>query len=437
MKKEYRYKGQVVVASSKKEAIEMILAAVNINKDYLEKCCTEKGFDFSKVKKDSREFVEHLAKGVAIPPKIIDKFTNVLTLMNIKSDLKLLDRKFSDELHDAIVLNKDIPNLVVQKINSDAEPRDLKQFIEMQTKKNKSAFSLPPEDLEIWERVKVYKDFGNYRWVYAVDKNGKIVGFIPSRITSKTMNHCGNEPSKQSGDEYWELRDKDNKAYLTVILNKGEIQEAKSYGNQNNRMAADIVKYVEWFYKSDKVKGVGWRYDNGYATDKNFSVSTIASYDKDFMKWCEEHKPDLIGKNEKLICKYSKEDPKKLTEKYLKNPKAFGDNNWCIYLAAVGGKDKLPLSEDDIIQKLIFTKKLPLEVFGNADVALLSDRIQRAYVKTYGKEAFDTLFDIMKQVNAFYVDKPIIKLLLDRNPMVGRMLIEELPERKKKHYDIE
>lgn len=427
--------GQIITASSKEEAIE-IVAATNINKDYLQKVCTENNLDFQKVKEATKKFMTELQKGIQINPKVIDKFSNFLTLMNIKSDLKFLDKKFKEKLHDGILLNKDIPNLIIQKFNSDNEPKDVIDFIEGQNRKNKSVYSgLSPEDLAIWERVKVYKDFGEYRWVYAVDKNGKIASHIPSRITSKTMNHCGNEPTKQSGDEYWELRDKDNKAYLTVILNKGLIQEAKSWGNQANKLTSTIVKYVEWFYKSDKVKGVGHRYDYGYATDKNFSVSTIAAYDKSFMKWCEEHKPKLIGVNEKLILKNSKKDPKKLTEEYLKNPEKLGENNWCVYLAAVGGKEKLPLSEDDIIQKLIFKKKISLEVFANADIELITERIQKAFVKTYGYEAFKDLFEIMRQVNAFYVSPTIIKLFKDNNPMMYNMLLEELPERKIKHYE--
>ena len=297
-----------------KEYFEKQTVATNINKDYLQKVCIDCRIDFNVIRNSITTFIDELNKGVNINNKIVDKFKNFITLMYIKSNMQLFNDNFMNKLHDLIIIKPDTPNLILQKFNSLSKVKDFEGYINEQLMKETTGYTgLSSEDLKIWERVKIYKDFGEFRWVYAVDEKGKIVSYLPSRITAKTMNHCGNEPSKQPGDEYWELRDSNNKAYLTVILNNGLIQEAKSYGNQNSKYTSVIIKYVEWFYKSEKVKGVGYRYDNGYATDKNFSVSTITVYDPSFMKWCEENKPKLRGNNEKLIIKYSKMDPKKLT----------------------------------------------------------------------------------------------------------------------------
>lgn len=411
-----------------------IVEAVNINKDYLQKLAVQYKLDFNQAKTITNNFISELQQGITIPQNIKDKFANILTCINIKAELKFINDELLHKLHDGIINNSNLISMILQKVNSDTTPEQFSGIVDELIHKAKSVYKLSSEDLAIWERVKVYKDFGNYRWVYAIDKNGKIVGYLPSRITAVTMNHCGNEPSNQSGDEYWELRDASNRAYLTVIINDGLIQEAKSYGNKTSMFVKEIYKYVEWFYKSDIIKGVGHRYDNGYATDKNFGVNTISAVDPEFINWCKENKPALLGESEKAIIKFRNYSVDELTEMFIDDPNKFGKNNWSIYLAAIGGKEKLPLSEDDIIHKLIEPKKLPLANFSNADVELLAPKIQRAYVKFYGIDALTRLFDITKQVNSFNIDYNIVQFLFTKNQLKANMLIHTLPERKQKLY---
>ena len=83
---------------------------------------------------------------------------------------------------------------------------------------------------------------------------------------------------------------------------------------------------------------------------------------------------------------------------YLNNPNMFGKNHWTVYLMSIGGKENLPLTEDDIIYKLIKPHKLTLEVFSNADIELLTEKIQRAYIKFYVSKSLKTLIEITKQV---------------------------------------
>lgn len=411
-----------------------IVEAVNINKDYLQKLAAQYKLDFNQTKLITNNFIRELQQGITIPQNIKDKFANILTCINIKAELNFINDELLHKLHDGILNNSNLITLILQKANSDTTPEHFSSIVDELVHKVKSVYKLSSEDLAIWERVKVYKDFGNYRWVYAVDETGHIVGYLPSRITAVTMNHCGNEPSNVIGDEYWELRDNSNKAYLTVILNKGLIQEAKSYGNKTSMFVKEIYKYVEWFYKSNIVKGVGNKYDYGYATDKNFGASTIASVDPEFITWCKENKPALLGEPEKAIIKFRNYSVDELTEMFIDDPSKFGKNNWSIYLAAIGGKEKLPLSEDDIIHKLIEPKKLSLSNFSNADVELLTQRIQRAYVKFYGINALTGLFDIAKQVNSFNIDYNIIQFLFTKNQFKANMLMHMLPERKQKLY---
>jgi len=426
------------------EAISL-LEAVNINKDFLQRLCAANGLDFATVRNVARTFVEELSKGVTIPPSQKDRLSNLLAMLQAKSGGTLLGKDLLDRMHDAIVFKRELPGIILQKCNSDSTPEDFGRIIDGVMSQKKSGYhGLSPEDLEVWNRVKVYHEFPDgFRWVYAVNEKGNPVGFIPTRITVKTMNHCGNEPSNNSGDEYWELRDADGKAYLTVILNDGLIEEAKSYGNQNNVHIDQILPYVEWFYKSDAVKGVDSernggryrRYDAGYASDKNFTVSLISSKDPSFMQWCQENKPGLIGDTEALIIKYSKMDPRKVTEQYLADPGSFGMNNWTVYLASVGGKEHLPLSEDDIIQKLIMPGKLPLSVFANADISLITPKIQAAYVSRNGLSDLSTFIYIMQNVNQFYMARGIYKFMLANGlDTLANGFLRQLPPRKLKYY---
>ena len=119
---------------------------------------------------------------------------------------------------------------------------------------------------------------------------------------------------------------------------------------------------------------------------------------------------------------------------YLNNPSLFGKNHWTVYLTSIGGKENLPLTEDDIIYKLIKPHKLTLEVFSNADIELLTEKIQRAYIKFYVSKSLNTLIEITKQVNSFNIAYSIVQFLYAKNKLKTHLLLMSLPERKLKFY---
>jgi hypothetical protein len=104
-------------------------------------------------------------------------------------------------------------------------------------------------------------------------------------------------------------------------------------------------------------------------------------------------------------------------------------------MASIGGKENLPLSEDDIINKLILPGKLSLEVFANADISLVTPKIQAAYVNKYGIDVLLKFIHIMQNVNQFYLARGIFKYMMASglSSMVNTFL-EMIPPRKVKYY---
>ena len=127
-------------------------------------------------------------------------------------------------------------------------------------------------------------------------------------------------------------------------------------------------------------------------------------------------------------------DKKKITDMYLADPGKFGRNNWTAYLAAIGGKDSLPLSESDIINKLILPGKMPVEVFANADISLLTPKIQAAYVNHDGTDVLLKFIHIMQNVNQFYLARGIFKYMMANLPSMAKAFLEMIPPRKVKYY---
>jgi len=69
------------------------------------------------------------------------------------------------------------------------------------------ADKLSATELRRWNNVKTVMEFPDgFRWVVALNKDGSDeVGYMPSTITYKTMNHCGNAMVEE-GDKYCFLR---------------------------------------------------------------------------------------------------------------------------------------------------------------------------------------------------------------------------------------
>lgn len=415
-----------------------IFEAVSINKDFLLKAAgSPEALKEAKARVAtawSTAGMENVVRNGNMQQKLF----NFLYLMEIRKP-GFVDRDVLTKIHD-LAIHGSLDQKFLAKVNSDTKPEEagviLEQAIESAVQNSKPYPSLTPEEEKVWNRVKVYHEFPDgFRWVYALNSSGTVTGYIPSTITGKTMNHCGNQPSNRAGDEYWELRDASGKAYLTVILNgHGQIEESKSWGNQLNKYRQQILPYVKWLLKDRKVTGVGPRYNIGYATHMNFGVKDFIGDDPEFVDYVIENKPELIGNTESRILfwkgaiekgvigvedlkrayvskvprsKFLQEVPG--MEEYADQAKfklvdgkddppdsMFGANSFAVLCASCGEN---PFTEDELAD-LIRKKKLPLEVFSNYNIKLLTPRLQEEYVRSDARN-LDLLIEISNQVAAF------------------------------------
>ena len=456
-----------------------LLEAVNINKDFLIKeAGSPEHF------KEARDCVQGKWNAenmnAQLNQKAAQKVLNLLYLMEIRKP-GFTDTKKLHAIHDLYIHNM-LDTKFLNVVNSDTTPEQadqaLNNAVQHQVQQQKTYPDLSDEEEEIWNRVKVYHEFPDgFKWVYAVDSNGRIVSSIPSRVTSKTMNHCGNSPREGSDDQYWELRDADGKAYLTIILNKdGELEESKSWGNQVNKYRRQIQPYVKWFLM-DKVKGVGHRYDYGYSTHTNYGVKDFIGDDPEFINYVTEFKPALLGNTEEKILFWkgaveegvvtvdqlkemyvSKLSVSKLLDdakfkeyksssrfKYDKqgafySNSVFGSNRFEVLCASCG---ECPFTDAEL-KKYINSGDIELEEFVNYDIHLLTPEMQRAFV-AHDEDNYDTIIDLSEQVASFKVAEDLIDGLIDplRNGTNGayRKLLEYLkksnPPEKVHGYAVE
>jgi hypothetical protein len=427
-----------------------ILEATNINKDYLLHVAgsPEKLAD---AKNKVNEAWANASLANIIPAKLNQKVLNFTYLMELLQP-GFVDAEYIAQIHD-LAIQRSLEQRFINKVNSDTVPEQAKAILYSANadavQATKAYPGLTPEQERIWNRVKVYHEFPDgFRWVYAVDDNGCKIGYMPSSITSITMHHCGNEPSNQSGNEYWELRDARGKAYLTIILNDdGGIEESKSWGNQLNKYTDMILPHVKWLLKDRQVTGVGDRYNAGYAPHMNFGVKDFIGKDDEFVDYVVENKPQLIGKAEARVLflkgaidsgvlsvqdlknAYSEgmtiDDLKEMVpalseyeekarfklpdnEKGCSSSSIFGYNSYAVLCAACGGN---PFTKEELIS-LILAGKISLEVFASYDVHLLTDDIQVAFIKANATHNFNVLQEIASQVANFRIAPSIIDVLL-------------------------
>ena len=435
-----------------------LLEAVNINKALLVK---EAGSP--EAVKKIKDRVNHIWKdnrmdGVVQGNNLLQKLMNFLYLMEIRQD-GFVDRDLLQQIHD-VAIHGSLEQRFLSNVNSDTTPEQAMEILgaanESARQSAKPYPDLSPSEEKIWNRVRVYHEFPDgFKWVYAVDAHGKVSGYMPSSITDKTMHHCGNQPSNKSGNEYWELRDNTGKAYLTVILNEhGQIEESKSWGNQTNKYRVKILPYVKWFLKDQKVTGVGYRYDFGYAADKNFGVKDFIGDDPEFIDYVIENKEELIGATESRILFWKDaidqgfvtvDDLKKAymdgmrlskfldaipgldefskTAKFqIKSTRAdpadsiFGANSFSVLCAVCNGN---PFTLEEIT-KLIDDERLSLEVFANYNIRLLTPEIQAAFVRK-NPHNLDKLIEISNQVASFKVASDLWLSLLPTEEEVAHV----------------
>lgn len=424
-----------------------LLEAVNINKDFL---IREAGSPerFSAAKSAVQNVWKAENMDAELNQKTAQKVLNILYLMEIRKP-GFTDAAKLHSIHD-LALHNMLDTKFLNLVNSDSTPEQadeaLKNAVEHQEQQQKAYPGLSAEEEAIWNRVKVYHEFPDgFRWVYAVDEKGNITSYIPSSVTGKTMNHCGNSPRAGSDDQYWELRDANGKAYLTIILNKdGELEESKSWGNQVNKYRRQIQPYVKWFLM-DKVNGVGHRYDYGYSTHTNYGVKDFMGDDPEFVDYVTEFKPALLGNTEEKILFWhgaveagvvTKEQLKKMfvrdlsVDELLKNKdfkdykkgskfsydkkgayygsNVFGANRFEVLCASCDG---CPFTPEELKQ-LILEGDIGLEEFVNYNIHLLTPDLQKAFVE-YNSSNFDDIVNLAEQVASFKVDESLVEGLIN------------------------
>ena len=418
-----------------------LFEAVNINKAFLLQAAGSPEALQDAKKRVAGVWDAASMDGVVRGGNVQQKLFNFLYLMEIREP-GFTTRDVMAQIHD-LSIHGSLEQKFLSKVNSDTAPAEAAAILadaDSSAVQNAKAYpGLTADEEKVWNRVKVYHEFPDgFRWVYALNSSGAVSGYMPSRITAKTMHHCGNEPSHKAGDEYWELRDGNGKAYLTVILNAdGQIEESKSWGNQENKYRQQILPYVKWLLKDRKVTGVGQRYDYGYATHMNFGVKDFIGDDTEFVDYVVNRKPDLIGATESRILfwkdavdrgiitvddlkrayegntrrsVFMKEFPE--MEEYAETSRfrvrdtnadpadsMFGANSFAVLCAACGGN---PFTEDELAE-LIRSKKLSLAVFANYSIRLLTPRLQEEFVKA-NPNNLDQLIEISNQVAAFNVE---------------------------------
>lgn len=424
-----------------------IFEAVNINKDFLireagspEQFAAAKGAVQTLWKADNMD--------AQLNQKSAQKVLNILYLMEIRKP-GFTDPGKLHAIHD-LYLHNMLDTKFLNAVNSDTTPEQaeeaLTNAVEHQEQQQKAYPNLSASEEAIWNRVKVYHEFPDgFKWVYAVDENGKIVSHIPSDITAKTMNHCGNTPRAGSDDQYWELRDANGKAYLTIILNKdGELEESKSWGNQASKYRREIQPYVKWFLM-DKVTGVGHRYDYGYSTHTNYGMKDFIGDDPEFVNYVIEFKPALLGNTEEKILFWqgaveagivSKDQMKQLFIKdldidelleqpqfkeYTKSSKFKYDKDGSSYSSSVFGANRFevlcascdgcPFTQEEL-KKCILEGDIDFEEFVNYDIHLLTPEMQHAFVQRDSRY-FNDIVDLSEQVAAFKVDEKLVDALIE------------------------
>lgn len=440
------------------DAAYAMFEATNINKDFLkrEADATGDANRFQTAKQSVQNLWTQEDMAHQLNEKAGQKVLNFLYLMEIRSPGFTTPDKLH-AIHDLFVGNM-LDTKFLSQVNSDTTPEQAAQVLagatEHQAKSAKVYPDLTDEEEAIWNRVRVFHEFDDgFKWVYAVKADGTIASHIPSSITFKTMHHCGNTPDANSDNQYWELRGPDGKAYLTVILSPdGKIEESKSWGNQPNKYRRMIQPYVKWFLKN-KVTGVGYRYDYGYATHNNFGVKDFMGDDPEFIEYVSENKPELFGNTEKRIMFWkgainqgvvTVDDIKRMfTEgltleqamgkfaplrKYHRDSRfndwgegrqsqysygshsqsIFGINPFDVVCAACDG---CPFSKEEL-KSLIMAKKVSLAEFANYDIHLLTPEMQKNFVLADSYN-LGRLMQIASEVGTFKVADDIVMPLVE------------------------
>lgn len=149
--------------------------------------------------------------------------------------------------------------------------------------------------------------------------------------------HCGNTVNPKPGDNILSLRDKDNRVYLTFVINNGFLIEMKANGNK--KPAPELHPYIIRLLEEPFVKGLG---KGRYLPEGDFAVSDL---DYENLVKLAEKRPDIAkaSRFDITIIKNRNNIPRflsRLQEKY-KLPRMFDyDFNKKAFL--VSGSEQLP-----------------------------------------------------------------------------------------------
>lgn len=345
-----------------------LLEGVSINKDYLLSLVDKDIVKLNNIKEISQKYIKSI--GIELSQKDNDKLVSLISMLKIKG---LFSKDVEKYFHDVIV---DKTFNILYNITSDTKAKNLEDMIEAYEEKKNN--NLSKEENDEYLRVITFHDFEDgFKWVIAVDEEGKPVGCLPSKITNKTMGHCGNEPSKQDGDTYYELRDDKNKSYITVILDKeGHIRESK--GKHNLPPKEDVKKYMKWLLLHPIVKGVS--YEQGYAPNSNFGIAHMVD-DDEFLEKIKKEKPKVISHSDKLVIFYKKRFKEEGKEKVKKEilTGIIDEGLELSFSEIVGIFGENPFDKDEMY-KLIKTETItPYDVF-NAGYQHLTKEIQQTFI---------------------------------------------------------
>lgn len=314
---------------------------------------------------------------------------NQLALISIDG---VIPKEFKGTLRDILIDDKFD---MLKKLNSSSRVSDLVNIINSykSSKMSHSRKNLTKDEQCIWLRVKVFHEFGDgFKWVNAVDSEGNLAGYIPSEITNKTMNHCGNEPTVSEGDVYYGLRDHNNKEYLSVIVDKnGNIKESK--GRYNKKPVEDVKKYMKWLMMNDSISGAN--YGNSHAKHMNYSVSQMLD-DNEFITQVKTQKPLLIDNYEELVMELKEKlnrneiSEQLIIDKFIKR-RSYESFTFDQLISVL---DYNPFSEEQLIE-LIEEDAILCEEIADAESSLLTTKIQKCFIdRVANRKEHDSGYDL-------------------------------------------
>ena len=388
------------------------------------------GIDLSKVKtdpsyasilKDLRAEWQHKGMQAVVPnEKMKEKILSTVAYVGHKNPdkFKQSEGKIFDYLHDIAVVNK---LSIFDKYDSSVTFEKFMDDLEAIKHELSTGTKLTPEELKIFNRVKVDKDFGDgWQWVYAVDEKGEPVGHMPSSVCNKTMGHCGNQTFVKRGDVYYELRH-NNKPYLTVILDAdSKIKESKGPHNAPPKEKELVAPKMKWFMTHERVKGTS--YESGYARDRNFSILQFLEHDPEFVSEVEEKHPHLINeKVDKPILEYRKAlkegriTEEEIIEKWESND--VGMSSGGLRLEHLRGiLRRTPFDESELVGYINSGRLSAIEI-ANTDHKYLTPDVQKALLEK-DRNSDRVFIEIINSVPGIKITKESMVKIFSKYPSV-------------------